>query len=99
MIDCFDLEARGAESSSGDNDQFRHSYLLDVRPPSEFYYEFARTKLVSLRLGENNGTRVRFNVPGELATENHLGEESSTGQQGQLLRLAGWIDIESRSTV
>lgn len=98
MIDRFDPEARGAESGSGDNDQFRLSYLLEVRPPSEFNYDSARTKLVSLRLGEDNGTRFRFNVPGEFAAGNHP-EESSTGQQGQLLRLAGWVDLESRSTV
>ncbi|KAA8625153.1 MutS Mismatch repair ATPase [Pyrenophora tritici-repentis] len=99
VIECFDPEARSGESSSGDNDQFRFPYLLEVRPPSEFYYDSARTKLVALRLGEENGTRVRFNVPGELAAANHHEEESSAGQQGQLLRLAGWIDLESRSTV
>ncbi|CAA9958588.1 DNA mismatch repair protein mutS [Pyrenophora teres f. maculata] len=99
VIECFDPEARSGESSSGDNDQFRLPYLLEVRPPSEFYYESARTKLLSLRLGEENGTRVRFNVPGELPVANHHEEESFVGQQGQLLRLAGWIDLESRSTV
>ncbi|RMZ69201.1 dna mismatch repair msh5 [Pyrenophora seminiperda CCB06] len=98
VIDSLDPEARGGESSSGDNDQFRLPYLLEVRPPSDFYYESARNKLVNLRLGEENGTRVRFHVPGELAAVNHH-EESSVGQQGQLLRLAGWIDLESRLTV
>lgn len=99
VIDCFDPEARSGESSTGDNDQFRLPYLLEVRPPSEFYYDSARTKLVTLRLGEENGARVKFNVPGEFVTANHHEEESSVGQQGQLLRLAGWIDLESRSTV
>jgi DNA mismatch repair protein MSH5 len=84
---------------SGDNDQFRLPFLLEVRPPSEFYYEAARSKLVNLRHGEENGTRVRFSVPGELAAIDHLNEESTVGQQGQLLRLAGWVDLESRSTV
>jgi DNA mismatch repair protein MSH5 len=72
---------------SGDNDQFRLPFLLEVRPPSEFYYD------------AENGTRVRFSVPGELAAIDHLNEESTVGQQGQLLRLAGWVDLESRSTV
>jgi DNA mismatch repair protein MSH5 len=99
IIDRFDPEGRSSESVSGDNDQFRLPFLLEVRPPSEFYYDAAKSKLVSLRLGGENGTRVRFNVPGELAAIDHLDEESTVGQQGQLLRLAGWVDLESRSTV
>jgi DNA mismatch repair protein MSH5 len=58
-----------------------------------------RSKLVNLHLGEEDGTRVSFNVPGELNAGNHLDDESVAGQQGQLLRLAGWIDVESRVTV
>lgn len=99
VIDTFDPEARSSESLSGDNDQFRLPFLLDVRPPSEFYYDAAKSKLANLRLGEDYGTRVRFNVPGEPAIVDHPGKESAAGQQGQLLRLAGWVDLESRSTV
>ncbi|KAF1835488.1 hypothetical protein BDW02DRAFT_495713 [Decorospora gaudefroyi] len=99
VIDRFDPEARSGESITGDNDQFRLPFVLDVRPPGEFYYEAAKSKLVSLRLGESNSTRVRFNVPGELAAVDPMDNESTVGQQGQLLRLAGWIDLESRLTV
>jgi DNA mismatch repair protein MSH5 len=99
IIDRFDPQARSGESVSGDNDQFRLPFLLEVRPPSEFYYDAAKSKLVSLRLGEENGTRVSFNVPGELAAMDSLDDGRAVGQQGQLLRLAGWIDLESRSTV
>ena len=52
---------------------------------------------MALKLGEDDGTRVSFNVPGD-----HLGghdDEGAHGQQGQLLRLAGWVDLESRMTV
>jgi DNA mismatch repair protein MSH5 len=97
VIDRFDPEARNSESTSGTNDQFRLPFLLDVRPPSEFYYDAAKSKLITLRLGEDDGTQVIFNVPGD-----HLGgydAEGTHGQQGQLLRLAGWIDMESRITV
>ncbi|KAJ4354823.1 hypothetical protein N0V95_003508 [Ascochyta clinopodiicola] len=96
VIDRFDPEAMSGESVNSDNDQFRLAFLLDVRPPSEFSYDAARGKLMTLRLGENDGTRVSFNVPGD-----HLdGYEDGgvPGQQGQLLRLAGWIDVESRIT-
>lgn len=97
VMDRFDPEAKSSESVSGDNDQFRLPFLLDVRPPSEFYYGAAKNKLMTLRLGEEDGPQVSFNVPGD-----DLGgcdDNGTLGQQGQLLRLAGWIDIESRTTV
>jgi DNA mismatch repair protein MSH5 len=99
VIDRFDPKTESGDSLSGDNDQFRLPFLLEVRPPSEFLYDAARSKLVNLHLGEEDGTRVSFNVPGELNAGNHLDDESVAGQQGQLLRLAGWIDVESRVTV
>ncbi|KAF3049875.1 MutS protein msh5 [Didymella keratinophila] len=97
VIDRFDPEARSGDSASGTNDQFRLPFLLDVRPPSEFYYDAAKSKLMTLRLGEEDGAQVTFNVPGD-----HLGgydTESAHGQQGRLLHLAGWVDMESRVTV
>ena len=97
VIDRFDPEARSGESVSGTNDQFRLPFLLDVRPPSEFCYDAAKSKLMILRLGEEDGAQVTFNVPGD-----HLGgydAEGAPGPQGQLLRLAGWVDMESRVTV
>ena len=99
VIDRFDPEAKKVGSASADNDQFRLPFLLEVRPPSEFLYDAARSKLVNLHLGQENGTRVIFNVPGELAAIDNLNDEGVAGQQGQLLRLAGWIDMESRVTV
>ncbi|CAO2650650.1 Nn.00g019420.m01.CDS01 [Neocucurbitaria sp. VM-36] len=98
VIDRIDPEAtRG--SVTGDNDQFRLPFLLEVRPHSEFYYDAGKRKLVSLRLGEEDGIRVSFNVPGDLtAVDQHDGDDA-VGQHGYLLRLAGWIDIESRVTV
>jgi DNA mismatch repair protein MSH5 len=99
VIDRFDPEAKHNSSASVGNDQFRLPFLLEVRPPSEFYYDTAKIKLVNLQLGEENGIRVSFNVPGEFSGHDHLEEDSVAGQQGQLLRLAGWVDIESRTTV
>ncbi|KAH6615072.1 muts domain V-domain-containing protein [Boeremia exigua] len=97
VIDHLDPEAKSDESVSGNKDQFRLPFLLDVRPPNEFYYDTAKNKLMTLVLGEEGGSRVSFNVPGD-----HLGGhdvESATGQQGHLLRLAGWVDMESCITV
>ncbi|KAH7095817.1 muts domain V-domain-containing protein [Paraphoma chrysanthemicola] len=100
VIDRFDPDARTSGSVSSDNDQFRLPYLLEIRPPSDFYYDAARSKLVSLHLGDEHGTRVTFNIPGEHGAMGHHGDdENTTGQHGQLLRLAGWINVESRITV
>lgn len=97
VIDRFDPGAKNGEPATSDNDRFRLPFLLNVRPPSEFYYDAARSRLMTLRLGEDDGTRMRFNVPGD-----HLSgfeDGGASGQQGQLIRLAGWIDLESRITV
>lgn len=97
MIDRFDPEAKSGESISGNNDQFRLPFLLDVRPPNEFYYDAAKNKLTTLKFGEDDGTQVSFNVPGD-----HPGsfdDDNVHCRQGQLLRLAGWVDVESRTTV
>jgi DNA mismatch repair protein MSH5 len=99
VIDRFDPEAKSSRTVSFDNDQFRLPFLLEVRPPSEFSYDAAKGKLVNLHLGKDSGTRVTFNVPGEPNASSHFDEEPTFSQQGQLLRLAGWIDIESRMTV
>ena len=71
-----------------------------MRPSSEFYYEAAKTKLVNLKLGEDDGPQVTFVAPGDVvAAEGFDDGESAAGRQGQLLRLAGWVDMESRLTV
>ena len=99
VIDRFDPEARSNASVSGDNDQFRLPFVLEVRPPSEFAYDAAKSKLSSLKLDDEGRSRVVFNVPGELAGIDHVGDEGGAGQQGRLLGLAGWINLESRTTV
>lgn len=99
VIDCLDPESKSGGSVGVDNDQFRLPFLLQVRPPNEFSYESAKNKLASLHLGNENGTHIEFNIPGELATVGHPNQEHPVSQQGHLLRLSGWINLESRSTV
>lgn len=82
-----------------EDDQFRLPFVLDVRPASEFHYDAAKIKLASLRLQQNEGPRVTFVIPGDVVAGEGFGEEDGAGRQEQLLRLAGWIDIESRLTV
>lgn len=99
VIDRFDPENKNRGSVSGDNDQFRLPFLLEVRPPSEFYYDTAKGKILNLRMDNEHGPRVNFHVPGELAAVDRFDKPGPVGQQGQLLRIAGCIDLESRATV
>ena len=98
IINCFDPDANTGGTVGEDNDPFRLPYILDVRPPTEFDYNTAKTKLVGLQLEEDNSEHVIFNVPGELLQVGGSVEDGA-GHQGQLLRLAGRIDVESRTTV
>lgn len=58
---------------------------------------------MNLRLGEADGPRVTFIVPGDVVADEgdayHGGEAAYAGREGQLLRLSGWIDTDSRLTV
>lgn len=77
--------------------------LCSARPGSEFSYESAKNKLVNLRLGEADGPRVTFIVPGDVVADEddgyNNGEAAYAGREGQLLRLSGWVDMDSRLTV
>lgn len=55
---------------------------------------------MSLRLGHKDGTQVTFVIPGELvATDGYNEGDGYKGRYEQLLKLSGWIDVESRLTV
>ncbi|KAI5805773.1 muts domain V-domain-containing protein [Geopyxis carbonaria] len=64
---------------------------ITVRPAGDFSYDAARQMMMRLKLGEENGPTLALHVPGELS--------DTDTTQGALLRLAAWIDIESRVTV
>ena len=73
-----------------------------MRPSPEFGYESGKNKLINLRIGSDVGPRVTFITPDDVDAYNDYGgggEADFVGRQGQLLRLSGWIDVESRLTV
>jgi DNA mismatch repair protein MSH5 len=77
-------------------------YLLECRPNAEFGYDTSRKKLVNLRVGQPDGPRVTFVVPGDVlprAASRTVDDFEQSDRQGQLLRLSGWINLESRLTV
>ncbi|KAH7130599.1 muts domain V-domain-containing protein [Dendryphion nanum] len=100
VLDRFDPEAKRHRSETKSNDQFQLPFLLEVRPSTEFRYEAAKLRLVNLRLADDDGPRLNFVVPGDVVpAENYGDDDNMTSRQGHLLRLAGWIDVDSRLTV
>jgi DNA mismatch repair protein MSH5 len=87
----------------GDSTAYGMSALCSPRPMSEFSCDSARSRLVGLKLGHEDGPRITFITPGDLTAgddEDYVpGDAAVESRQGQLLRLAGWIDVDSRVTV
>lgn len=100
IIDRLDPEGRSRNSFDDTNDLLHLPYLVEIRPSSEFNYETAKNKLVNLRLGSNDGPHITYTIPGDVVAAEEFDEEAGiVSRQGQLLRLSGWIDIESQLTV
>lgn len=101
-MECLDPERRAATLSVDGRDTTHLPYPLEYRPSADFAYEPARNKLVTLRIGQDDGPRVSFTIPGDVVSgedQQSGGDTGSLGRQGQLLRLSGWINVESRVTV
>lgn len=93
---------RGSVVEERIGDSTRLPYLLECRPNAEFGYDASRKKLVNLRIGQRDGPNVTFVTPGDVMPHEgcHVMDDvDPAGRQGQLLRLAGWINLESRLTV
>lgn len=101
MLDKLDPERRNM--GDGDSTAYGMPALCSARPMSEFSYDSARSRLVNLKLGHEDGPRITFMTPGDLTAESNedyaAGDTAVESRQGQLLRLAGWIDVDSRVTV
>jgi DNA mismatch repair protein MSH5 len=77
------------------------SYALNSRPSSDFNYVAAKNKLVNLELSANGTPSIIFTSPGEELTGGRACDHAhpgSIGRQGRLMRLAGWIDLDSKLT-
>jgi DNA mismatch repair protein MSH5 len=103
-LDRLDPELRASTGSvhGGHRDVTRLPYLLECRPTAEFGYDSARNKLLSLGIGQQGGPSVTYITPGDVVHDEHVfegDEDRFVGKQGSLLRLPGWINMESRLTV
>jgi len=78
-------------------------YVLDSRPSAEFQFEAAKNKLINLDIGLEHGPEIVFTTPGDdLINSGVYGQGHNgcgVGRQGKLMRLAGWMDLDSRLTV
>ena len=77
-------------------------YILERRPSSEFNPDAAKNKLAHLTIDCRNGPDTSMIVAGDLDgadTVRKNADLSEAGRQAKLLRLGGWIDLESRVTV
>jgi DNA mismatch repair protein MSH5 len=101
VLDKLDPERRNM--GDGDSTAYGMPALCSPRPVSEFSYDSARSRLVNLKLGHDDGPRITFITPGDLTAGTNedgvTGDAAMESRQGQLLRLAGWIDVDSRVTV
>ncbi|QSZ29053.1 hypothetical protein DSL72_003563 [Monilinia vaccinii-corymbosi] len=100
LEDHLQKDAKGIDR--GDANEIFGSYVLDSRPAAEFYYEAAKNKLASLDIEGARGAGMVLATPGDDFTgdRNHdQAELSGAGRQGRLIRLAGWIDLDSRLSI
>lgn len=96
------INARGSVAGERNGDTTRLPYLLECRPNAEFGYDTSRKKLVNLRIGQRDGPRVTFVVPGDILPQTGsraADDYENPDRQGQLLRLSGWVNLDSRLTV
>ncbi|KAI9839819.1 MAG: hypothetical protein M1819_000009 [Sarea resinae] len=91
------LNPEAADSDESVLDRFGLPYLLQIRPSSEFNYEAAKSKLISINFNAEP-PEIAFITPGDNVhslDHDDVGEESGV-RQGKFLRLSGLIDLESR---
>ena len=73
--------------------------MLDSRPSSEFSYESGKAKLANLELNSDAPPDIVFTTPDDECSGGSEGNIGVMGRQGKLMRLAGWVDLDSRLTV
>ena len=85
------------------SDEAPHTpYQVEIRPPQEFSYEGAKSKLVGVdTLFQQEDYDIQFLVPGAPSApeEVNSADLDSTDRQGKLLRLSSWIDFTSEVSV
>ena len=84
------------------DDQFELPYVLEARPSPEFAYSAAITKLFNALGRITSASKFGFIAPGDEEIEDEGLCDSETGfsrDRGRYLKLAAYIDMESRISV
>lgn len=73
-------------------------YVLEIRGPADFNTDVAKLKLISLNLTDDDGPRVNFVTPGDVFGVG-VDDREGVDRQEQLLRFAGYVDLENGTSV
>ena len=74
---------------------------MELRPSSEFNYEAGKNKLINIHIPSDKH-RPKFITPGNANNHDEYDdgyEAGFSGRQGNLLKLSGRVDLESRLSV
>ncbi|PVI07070.1 hypothetical protein DM02DRAFT_649014 [Periconia macrospinosa] len=102
VVHHLDPDAGSIVPGEQHRNEYRLSFLFELRPPNEFSFEAAKNKLSHLMLHDVHQLQCNFAMTGDavLSDTAGVGETSDGhGQQGRLLHLAGLIDMDSRLTI
>ncbi|KUI66380.1 hypothetical protein VM1G_02032 [Cytospora mali] len=93
------LEA-GAQDFKGNRNEeggIRGAYILRTLGSLEFNYESATSHLMNLNIDSLSPPTMHFNTVAEGEAEGHANIDGQ--RQGKLMRLATWIDLDSRFSI
>lgn len=78
---------------------FRGAYILRTLGSSEFKYETAKRHLLNLNLDSLGSRTMHFNTVAEEEADGGAGDQAHAQGHGRLMRLATWINLDSRISV
>lgn len=75
-------------------------YTLDTRQASEFRYDLAVEKLIGLDIFAEQSYRTVFETPDDIDLMPEVeGNGCAVGRAARMMKLAGWVDLDSRIAV
>ncbi|KAF2460904.1 muts domain V-domain-containing protein [Lineolata rhizophorae] len=99
VVERLDPNEGRLDSAEDSGDHVPPAYLLEERPSGEFGYDSSKARLVNLNIGADDGPDVAFIAAGDVLTAEKFEETPETNTQGNLLRLAAWVNLDSKVTV